>query len=412
MFNYIKTANIAFRNKDKKNRSLDMLNRRLLRIKVMQAIYALYQSRDSNFELGLEEIAETFLPDLNSMEVQNHQLLNQKKAEASALFEKSFTETINYTTEEKDVIAAVDKARTDYKKRVEKDVKHFRKLMLEDVENINYKYLELLSFLIAISDFVQVDEDEKKAKLIKALPTASKELKLQNNAVINGLRANKDFEQERKKNKIEFEPAFVRNTFKEYLKPDEEYKKYQELNESSIQADRDICLYILKSIFLKKEAVVIHFESDDLNWTENSSIVKSMAVKTIKSVGEGTKAEDILLDISSNWEEDKAYFIELYDKTVEMDEKLEPIITERVKNWEADRVAMMDKIIMKLATVEMMIFPSIPVKVSINEFIEISKIYSTPKSKVFVNGILDSIAADLTKDGSIRKSGRGLIDNK
>jgi N utilization substance protein B len=412
LFNYIKTVNIAFENKDKKNRSFDMLNRRLLRIKVMQAIYALYQSRESNFELGLEEIAQTFLPDLNSMEVQNHELLNKKKAEASALYEKSFHETVKYTTEEKDVIAAVEKARSTFKSRGEKDLKHFRKLMLEDVENINYKYLELLAFLIAVSDFVHIDEEEKKTKLVKALPTPAKELKLQDNAVIKALRANKDFEEERKKNKIQLDAAFVRNTFKEYIKPDEEYKKYQELNESSVQADRDICLYILKSIFLKKEAVVIHFESEDLNWTENCSIVRSMAVKTIKSVGEGETADDILLDISSNWEEDKAYFMELYDKTVQMDEKLEPIITERVKNWEADRVAMMDKIIMKLATTEMILFPSIPVKVSINEFIEISKIYSTPKSKVFVNGILDSIAADLTKDGTIKKSGRGLIDNK
>jgi N utilization substance protein B len=378
----------------------------------MQAMYALYQSRESNFELGLEEIADSFLPDLNSMEVQNHELLKKKKEEASALYEKSFHEVVQYTTQDKDVIAAAENAKSTYKSRVEKDIKHFRKLMLEDVDNINYKYLELLAFLIEMADFVPIDEEEKKSKLVKAMPTASKELKLQHNGVITALRANKDFEIQRIKKNVKLDAAFVRNTFKEYLKTDEEYKKYQSLNESTVQADRDICLYILKSIFLKKEAVVIHFESDDLNWTENSSIVKSMAVKTIKSVGEGDTANDILLDISSNWEEDRAYFIELYDKTVQMDDKLEPIITERVKNWEADRVAMMDKIIMKLATAEMIIFPSIPVKVSINEFIEISKIYSTPKSKVFVNGILDSIAADLTKDGTIRKSGRGLIDNK
>jgi N utilization substance protein B len=380
----------------------------------MQALYALYQSRESNFELGLEEIAEAFLPDLNSMEVQDHVLLKKKKEEASALYEKSFHEKVEYTTQEKDVIVAVENARSSYKFRVDKDIKHFRKLMLEDVDNINYKYLEMLSLLIELAEYVQVDEDEKKSKLVKALPTATKELKLQNNAVIKALKANKDFELARIKNNIQSDVSFVRTTFKEYLKLDEEYKKYQALNESNIEADKEICLYIVKTIFLKKEAIVAHFEQDDLNWTENSSIVKSMVVKTIKSAGEGNTSDDhhLLLDISSNWEEDKAYFMELYDKTIQMDEKLEPIITERVKNWEADRVAIMDKIIMKLATVEMIIFPSIPVKVSINEFIEISKIYSTPKSKVFVNGILDSIAADLTKDGTIRKSGRGLIDNK
>lgn len=389
-----------------------MLNRRLLRVKVMQALYALYQSRESNFELGLEEIAEAFLPDLNSMEVQDHALLKKKKDEASALYEKSFHEKIEYTTQEKDIIIAVENARSGYKARVDKDIKHFRKLMLEDVDNINYKYLEMLSFLIDLADFVQIDEEEKKNKLVKAMPTATKELKLRNNAVINALRTNKDFELEKIKKNVEPDPAFIRNTFKEYLKNDEEYKKYQALDESTVEADKEICLYIVKTIFLKKEAVVLHFESDDLNWTENSSIVKSMVVKTIKSAGEGNAADHLLLDISSNWEEDRAYFLELYDKTIQMDEKLEPIVTERVKNWEADRVALMDKIIMKLATAEMIIFPSIPVKVSINEFIEISKIYSTPKSKVFVNGILDSIAADLTKDGTIRKSGRGLIDNK
>lgn len=389
-----------------------MLNRRLLRIKVMQAIYALYQSRESNFELGLEEIAEAFLPDLNSMEVQNHELLKKKKEEAAALYEKSFKEPLVFTTEEKDIIVAVENAKSTYEFRLEKDIKHFRKLMLEDVDNINYKYLEMLNLLIALADFVQVDEDEKKAKLVKAIPTALKELKLQNNIVIRSLQESKDYEVQRIKKNIQIDAAFVRNTFKEYLKTEEEYKKYQDLNESSVQIDRDMCLYIIKTIFLKKDAVVIHFESDDLNWTENSSIVKSMVVKTIKSVGEGEVAKDILLDISPNWEEDKAFFIDLYDKTVEMDSKLEPLIVDRLKNWESDRVAAMDKIIMKLATTEMIIFPSIPVKVSINEFIEISKIYSTPKSKVFVNGILDNIAAELTKDGTIRKSGRGLIDNK
>ncbi|HSZ25200.1 MAG TPA: transcription antitermination factor NusB [Cytophagaceae bacterium] len=389
-----------------------MLNRRLLRVKVMQALYALCQSRESNFELGLEEIASSFLPDLNSMEVQNHELLKEKKEEASVLYEKSFYEKIEYTTQSRDVIAAVENAVSRYKTHVDKDIKHFRKLMLEDVDSINYKYLELLQFLIALADFVEIDEEEKKGKLVKTLPTPAKELKLQKNAVVLALKANKNFEQERIKKNINLEAQFVRNTFKEYLKPDEEYKKYQNLNESTVQEDRDLCLYILKNIFLKKEAVVIHFESEDLNWTENSSIVKSMAVKTIKSLVEGDSSEDMLLDISSNWEEDRAYFLELYDQTVKMDEKLEVLITERVKNWEVDRVALMDKIIIKLATAEMITSPGIPVKVSINEFIEISKIYSTPKSKVFVNGILDSIAADLTKDGTIRKSGRGLIDNK
>ena len=95
-----------------------------------------------------------------------------------------------------------------------------------------------------------------------------------------------------------------------------------------------------------------------------------------------------------------------------MEEKYESLIAEKTKNWDIERIAATDKIIMEMAIAEMINFPSIPVKVTINEYIEVAKRYSTPKSKVFINGILDVIAGELENTGVIRKSGRGLIDNK
>ena len=91
---------------------------------------------------------------------------------------------------------------------------------------------------------------------------------------------------------------------------------------------------------------------------------------------------------------------------------LEEIIQSKTMNWDVDRIALTDRVILKIALVEMMNSPSIPVKVTINEAIEISKMYSTPKSKQFVNGVLDVLSNELTSSGKIRKSGRGLIDNK
>jgi N utilization substance protein B len=102
----------------------------------------------------------------------------------------------------------------------------------------------------------------------------------------------------------------------------------------------------------------------------------------------------------------------LYDKTIAGDIELEQIVTDKVRNWDIERVAVLDRVILKLAISEMIHFPSIPVKVTINEYIELSKLYSTPKSKQFINGILDSASAELIKSGRVRKSGRGLIDNK
>ena len=102
----------------------------------------------------------------------------------------------------------------------------------------------------------------------------------------------------------------------------------------------------------------------------------------------------------------------LFSQTVEKEYELEQIIGKKANNWDVSRMAVTDMIILKMALTEMMIFPSIPVKVTINEFIEISKNYSTPKSKQFVNGILDVLANELSSKGIIKKSGRGLIDNK
>ena len=103
---------------------------------------------------------------------------------------------------------------------------------------------------------------------------------------------------------------------------------------------------------------------------------------------------------------------DIYNGAIKEESFLEPLIAERTKNWDLSRLALMDGIILKLALAEMITCRSIPIKVSINEYIEICKQYSTPKSKQFVNGILDVLANKLTSDGVIKKTGRGLIDNR
>jgi N utilization substance protein B len=120
----------------------------------------------------------------------------------------------------------------------------------------------------------------------------------------------------------------------------------------------------------------------------------------------------VLMSLSANWQDDKEFAESLYKQTLADDAKYEQLIAESVQNWDVERVALTDKILLKMALCEMHLFRAIPVKVTINEYIEISKIYSTPKSKQFVNGILDKLAQDLTASGAIRKSGRGLLDNQ
>jgi N utilization substance protein B len=148
-----------------------------------------------------------------------------------------------------------------------------------------------------------------------------------------------------------------------------------------------------------------------LYWAENKAILRSMVLKTIKSLEEDVSDFE-LAELSYNWDEDKHFFETIFNQTVHESEKYEELIASKSKNWDLDRISETDKILLLMAIQEMINFPGIPVKVTINEYIEVSKKYSTPKSKQFINGVLDVIAVDLQKEGVIKKSGRGLIDNK
>jgi N utilization substance protein B len=132
-----------------------------------------------------------------------------------------------------------------------------------------------------------------------------------------------------------------------------------------------------------------------------------MSTKTFKIEA----LEDLSLQpLALQWEDDKSFFEDLYEFTLDSDKDLNGWVEAQTKNWESDRLAMTDFILLKMAIAEMIKFPSIPVKVSINEYIELAKNYSTPKSGQFINGILDEISIRLMSEKIIQKSGRGLID--
>ena len=119
-----------------------------------------------------------------------------------------------------------------------------------------------------------------------------------------------------------------------------------------------------------------------------------------------------LVDISPDWEIDKEFFRDLYYKTILNTDEYDTIISQKAENWDTDRFALVDKIFIRMAITEMRYCDSIPVKVSINEYVDLCKTYSTPKSKTFVNGMLNKIAEELTEKGEINKSARCLMDNK
>lgn len=390
-----------------------MLNRRTLRIKAMQTIYSFVQAEGSDYLMALDMIEEAFAPDLNSMEVQDRKLLEGRKKIATLTF-KEWYKTRQFDTDETDraIIKAVNDAVEFYEKQVKKDFRFFGNQMLHAVEKIYDNYLGTLQILEVIAQLIGSEEYARSRRF-----TEKKELNTKpflQNRVLQKLLANKSFQELVIRRNISWtnDLDVIKQLYRNELKKDEEFVAYLLLAEPTFDDDQQIIKHIFKHIIFKEKNLQALFEERDLNWVENKSIVKSLVTKTLKLIDETSDDTLAMLDLSSNWEDDKAFFEDLYRHTLEEDARYEQMIVSNIKNWDVERVALIDKIILKMALCEMHIFPSIPVKVTINEYIEVSKIYSTPKSKQFINGVLDKLSQDLMASGSIRKSGRGLIDNK
>jgi N utilization substance protein B len=387
----------------------------------MQAFYAFKQSEKSDYMLALDRINDIFVPDLNSMKVQNTRQLEGNRQLANLLFEEHYRNpnaSVSDENTDTEVLVAVTNAINYYHQQVKKDGQFYAKHMLSEVEKIYDRYLLILLLLIELANLVKEEEESRRKKYLKAYTSFPGDLKLYNNRIIRSLMEYKPLELESIKRGLSWnqDQSLLRNVYNSVLKTDPEYLEYVKTADSSLEEDKKIVNHLLKHVVFKQELLRSYFEEADLNWIENGEIIRSMLSKTIKSVedldAESGEHSIELLSLSMNWEDDREFFMALYQHTLDHDQEYEKLIVDKVQNWDTERVAMIDKILLKMAISEMVSFPSIPVKVTINEYIELSKLYSTPKSRQFINGILDVIAADLVNSGVIRKSGRGLIDNR
>jgi N utilization substance protein B len=394
-----------------------MLNRRILRVKAFQNLYAYEQCKGSNLNLAKDFIRESFLPDLNSMEVQDKAALSREAEEAIQIFEENVD--LGQKLISNEAGAKVKKIALTALKQVreanEKDRQFLLKNMVVSAERIPQLYLVAIELLQAFAKHVG-KEVEKKQKLAGDRPVAfGNELNLANNQVLKRLRESPEYQAALSRNGVTLDELEleIKEWFREYIKPAEPYQHYLTLANPNLEQDFEIVDDLLKKVIFKNEVILGFFSEKDLNWTENKSVVRSLAAKVLKnaSLPDTTLAEP-LPEIAMNWEEDKEFFENIFNFTIANDVSSKALIAEKTKNWDIERLAFTDKVIISMALAEMIHFPSIPVKVTINEYIDISKTYSTPKSKQFVNGLLDVLAKELTDKGQIRKSGRGLLDNK
>ena len=373
----------------------------------MQHLYAYQRCQRANYELAFDYVRDAFLPDLNSMEVPDLEQLAQYREQASALLKERLEGRLTVGSLDTEVKSTVEDALRLYETQCRKDQTFLRNQMVARTERLDEYHKLLLLLLVAIAEEA---ERERRKKMGVSADTPDT-LPLTHNRLVNAIRENADIRTSVEQQKLSWEANRdeVRQLYKNQVKNDTQYWAYQHIDAPTEEEDIEIVRHIFGKLVMKSEPIMAIFEEKDINWEENRKIVKSLVSRTLKSF-DGERIT--LATLTPNWEDDKEYFEKLYDVTLRNEEEYEAILSEKSKNWAVERIASLDNIIMKMAIAEMIHFSSIPVKVTINEYVDISKQYSTEKSKQFINGMLDAISKDLLERQMIRKSGRGLLDNQ
>jgi N utilization substance protein B len=185
-----------------------------------------------------------------------------------------------------------------------------------------------------------------------------------------------------------------------------EYKAYTKSKTSNFSEDQAFVMDFFKKILAPNEKLFDYYESLNLSWVDDYPLINTTVLKVLKQLKEGEFLSLKQLEVKKD---DEEFLIDLFRKVVLHQHEFTPEIDDKTPNWDTERIADMDMILIKMALTEFLYFPSIPTKVTINEYIEIAKDYSTRKSSYFINGVLDKLLKDYNKSGRLNKIGRGLL---
>ena len=278
---------------------------------------------------------------------------------------------------------------------------HYRKSIKKSFDLYLFNVLQMTE----VAKYSHKDAEKRASKHLPSVEDKAFTPKIYDNELMQSIVNNKCFWDLLKSRKVN-ELLENDTNLKYYVdfSESDEYKAYLTQSEDSEQHHKDIFLQLYRFCY-SNEAFDDEMESSFPAWLDDKSLIMGSMKKTIK----GLPATEDFCEAYRPTDETTVEFGEvLLEKVVTDNDDLLAIIEPALKNWDADRVAIIDMILLKMALSELISFPSIPTKVTLNEFVEISKLYSTDKSKDFINGILDRLMKQLDKDGKIKKEGRGL----
>ncbi|MCK0146943.1 transcription antitermination factor NusB [Arenibacter sp. F26102] len=285
------------------------------------------------------------------------------------------------------------------------------KFLRVSIENMYTLYLLMLSLFIELHERAQDQVNLSSKKYLKNTSDSypNKEKFLGNKLLlqISGNKSLKDELSKRKLNNWYLNEEYIKIIYKEVMES-EIYNKYMSIADSTYEEDKKLVIELFREIIAPNEKIYDYFEDDKLTWVDDIPIVNTYLLKQFKKVKESSVPSYFLPPLFKD-EDDMVYANKLLTKTLLNNSKLEQEIEGKTPNWDKDRIADIDAILLKMAICELLNFPSIPERVTINEFLEIAKEYSTPKSSIFINGILDKLVREYKEDGKLKKVGRGLL---
>lgn len=284
----------------------------------------------------------------------------------------------------------------------------FEKELFKSLDKITDLYLSILALIRDIHHVALMVIDENKNKRLPSQEDMNPNMKFVNNALLVSLSKNQELSTQLEKKKISWQNDFdlVRKIFSD-IRNGALYKNYMSSPVNSAKEDSEFIVTLITQHLSENEVLSSLFEEKNIHWADDTFVAFNSVIRNFEDFDGEFKMQAMLKD-----EKDDLEFMSLlFNKTILYQKQFEELIDKHTKNWEIERIANMDMLLMKMALAEILYIPNVPVKASLNEYIDISKEYSTPNSKTFVNGVLDKIIAELKRENKIVKTGRGLKES-
>ena len=297
-----------------------------------------------------------------------------------------------------------------------RNINKAKKNLMRSFDDMYMLYIRILALLPTLTHIAEQVIEIKKQKYLPTTTDLKPNVKFINNAFIQKLEQNTDLQRLILENNLEWnhekDLPFVRKIYAAMCNEDF-FIEYLQGNETTFEKDKQLVLSILEKFMLENEEMIHYFGEIKLSWLHDYNDVIIFVHNTLREFSQkqsDDKPLPTLFKITKDGGSEEVYFAQhLLIQTLQHDQEFGKIISDRIQNWDMERVAYVDFILLKMAICEFCEFPSIPLRVTMNEYIEISKYYSTPKSRLFINGLLDNILLYLKSEDRIHKQGRGLM---